>query len=283
MPSIAIRMIKTAGSILRQEGPLALTRAVVRKLSRSADADQPTLSSTAPDESDIAFNVLSRDNFTGTMIDVGAHYGGALKRFAQSQWQVYAFEPDSENRTHLEARFGDHTNVRIDARALSDKSAVKVPLFRSEESTGISGLSAFRPTHKQCETVDITTLTHFVSDQSIELVDFLKIDTEGFDLFVLRGMPWAHVQPRLILCEFEDRKTAPLGYTFHDLAGFLEQQGYRVIVSEWYPIERYGVTHRWRRFAPYPCALEDDKGWGNILAVNSDELYDRLIAACKLA
>jgi len=279
MSSAAIRMIKTAGTILRQEGPVALTRAVIRRLSRPAVAAQAPAISPAPDESDIAFEVLGGDRLSGTMVDVGAHYGGALERFAQSQWQVYAFEPDSQNRTHLKARFGDAPNVRIDARAVSDKDDANVPLFRSEESTGISGLSAFRPTHRQCETVDITTLAHLAGEQSIEQIDFLKIDTEGFDLFVLRGVPWERIQPRLILCEFEDRKTVPLGYTFHDLARYLEEQGYSVLVSEWYPIERYGIKHRWRRFVPYPCDLADTQAWGNLLAAK-EPLYGALVEKC---
>jgi hypothetical protein len=80
-------------------------------------------------------------------------------------------------------------------------------------------------------------------------VDFLKIDTEGFDLMVLKGYPWTQSpRPRVILCEFEDAKTVPLGYDFHQLAAFLVGEGYQLIISEWYPVKAYGGLHRWRRF-----------------------------------
>src|SRR3546814_14166191 len=65
------------------------------------------------------------------------------------------------------------------------------------------------------------------------------------------------------LCEFEDVKTVPLGYTYHDMAGFPLEQGYRVYVSEWHPIVRYGIRHDWRRLVPYPCELSDPSAWGN--------------------
>src|SRR3546814_10935540 len=89
--------------------------------------------------------------------------------------------------------------------------------------------------------------TLFRSD--IDGVDFLKVDTEGHDLFVLQGFPWERFRPAVIECEFEDAKTVPLGYTFHDMARFLLAKGYRVLVSEWHPIIRSGVRPDWRRSA----------------------------------
>ena len=84
----------------------------------------------------------------------------------------------------------------------------------------------------------------------------------------------------MILCEFEDRKTAPLGYTFHDMAKFLVDKGYRLVVSEWYPVVEYGKLHRWRRFAYYPCKLLDENAFGNIFAVHDETTYEAL---CSIA
>ena len=237
-----------------------------------------------PNESQIVFEALQVDRFTGVMIDVGAHYGGALSPFARSGWQVYAFEPDSVNREKLLASYGNLQNVHIDCRAVADKPQEKAILYRSQESTGISGLSSFHPSHQVGEKVDVTTLTCFLSRYEIEYkeLDFLKIDTEGFDLQVLQGFPWHKTLPRVILCEFEDSKSIPLGYTFYDLANFLVGYGYKLIVSEWYPIKRYGIQHDWRRFAKYPCNLEDSNAWGNIFAAKEDSIYNSLLHLCKL-
>lgn len=272
-----IRKIGKAINILLSEGPVALINVLKRFITNKYGPERP-------DESEIAFNVLKADTFKGLMIDVGAHYGGALSPFALGGWKVFAFEPDSMNREKLVESFGDAQNVIIDGRAVSDEMHEKAVLYRSEDSTGISGLSSFLPSHQIAEEIEVTTLESVFAEYGLtqEEVNFLKIDTEGFDLHVLRGFPWPISSPQLILCEFEDSKTVPLGYTFHDLADFLVGHGYRLIVSEWHPIKSYGDTHDWRRFATYPCQLEDSKAWGNIFATKKDEIYESLLNICNL-
>jgi hypothetical protein len=158
-------------------------------------------------------------------------------------------------------------------------------LYKSPESTGISGLSSFHPSHTAAEKVKVTTLELFLKEQNIaeSEIDFLKIDTEGYDLFVLKGIPWKKNPPALILCEFEDKKSLPLGYSFHDLAKFLKDQGYKLIISEWYPIRVYGGLHDWKRFTTYPCELGDPNAWGNIPEAREDDLYQSLRQACNLS
>lgn len=271
------RKIKTAVRTLLREGPVAFLRACRNYMA-------VTYGSYRPSESEIAFDVLDTDPVQGLMIDVGAHHGRALAPFARSGWQVFAFEPDSRNRASLLKSFGDCRNVVVDARALSDHRQEKAVLYRSEESTGISGLSCFHSSHRPAEEVEVTTLESFLDERGMadEDVTFLKIDTEGFDLHVLRGFPWHLSSPRLILCEFEDAKTVPLGYRFHDVCAFLQGHGYKLVVSEWYPIKRYGDPHKWRRFATYPCQLQDSNSWGNILAAGDREIYEKLLRACNL-
>jgi len=268
--------INKAYGILTNEGVNAFFRAFKRYIN-------PRLDPYKPDETRIVFDALEADKFNGLMIDVGAHFGDSIFPFAQSGWRVFAFEPDSKNREILNKAFDGFSNVVIDNRAVSNQIQEKAILFRSEVSSGISGLSSFHPSHKPGEDVNVITLEYFFGEKGIEgqTIDFLKIDTEGFDLLILQGIPWSKISPRLILCEFEDSKTIPLGYTFHDLANYLVNQGYKLIVSEWHPIKRYGGPHDWRRFASYPCKLEDQKAWGNILATKEDNLYFSLIRLCN--
>ena len=212
---------------------------------------------------------FTMSNNSGIMIDVGAHQGYALMPFLNSGWRVFAFEPDNSNRNKLLERLKTNKNkhlVVIDSRCVSNKSLNGVSFYTSEQSTGISGLSAFHESHHESQKVDVITLTEFFEDKPMPDVDFLKIDTEGHDLFVLQGYPWARGKPRIIECEFEDVKTVPLGYSFHDLARFLKDKGYKVYVSEWHPIVRYGIQHDWRQLMRYPCELSDKKGWGNFIA-----------------
>jgi len=200
------------------------------------------------------------------MLDVGAHHGSSLASFARAGWTVHAFEPDTTNRSALEQRWGDEHNVRIDPRAVSNEIKHDVPFYASAESTGISSLSAFQPSHELAGTVSTTTLATYCDEHNVDRVDFLKIDAEGHDLFVLQGVPWETLSPGVIVCEFEESKTLPLGYGFTDLADYLIEKGYVVYVSEWYPVRRYGISHDWRELKRYPCALTTEQAWGNLIA-----------------
>ena len=229
-------------------------------------------------ECHVVFNLLHRPGQAGVMLDVGAHRGGSLQKFAEAGWNVFAFEPDSENRKELTRAFGSRSNVVISDEAISDRVAQGVPFFASDESTGISGLSAFRETHREVARVNTVTLNEIVARHNLDTVDFLKADVEGFEMAVLRGLDFARVKPKAVEVEFEDSRAT--GHTSHDLACFLMQQGYTVYVSQWHPVERYGVTHSWECIRKYPCAIPEDS-WGNLLAFIQDPPAADLIKALR--
>jgi len=182
------------------------------------------------DESNALKHYFEAQVAEGVMLDVGAHRGGSCGPFLRSGWTVYAFEPDTENRRQLEDLAARYPKLAIDDRAVSDFESGAAAFYRSPLSSGISSLSAFDPSHVANGSVGVTTLRSFCAARGIERVDFLKVDTEGHDLFVLRGFPWESMQPSVILCEFEDQKTEPLGYGCKDMGRLLIENGYRVLV-----------------------------------------------------
>lgn len=269
-----LKKTRTAVHILQHDGMPAVIRVVRNKLDHSY----------RPDETGIVFGLLHQPGYLGMMIDVGAHHGDSHRLFAQAGWQVLAFEPDANNRAKLLENRASLPNVQVDSRAVSDHSSQGVPFYHSAESSGVSSLQAFLASHEQAGMVDVVSLADYFAKAGTNFpdVDFLKIDTEGFDLMVLQGVPWDRMQPRVILCEFEDAKTLPLGYSFHMLAGYLKEKGYHLLVSEWQPIRCYGEQHHWRCFSCYPCRLQHARAWGNIFAVRDEGLYVRLVEMCGL-
>jgi len=204
------------------------------------------------------------------MIDVGAHIGGSVQHFVDKAWRIYCFEPDSANRKHLLSKFGDCKNITVDSRAVSESIESQKAYYASEVSTGISGMLAFHESHKLVGTVDVTTIADIVAVNNLEHIDFLKIDVEGYDFSVLKGIPWDKIIPEVIECEFEDAKTKCLGHSWKDMCEYLVEKGYTVYVSEWHPIIRYGIRHDWRQLIRYPCELADPNGWGNLLVFKND-------------
>ncbi|BAQ15707.1 FkbM family methyltransferase [Methyloceanibacter caenitepidi] len=234
------------------------------------------------DETKVVAELLSKKRGeSNVMFDVGAHVGTSAAFFDALGWSLYCFEPNDENRARLTARFGENPRIRIDKRAVGEAVEKDQAFFVSEESTGIGTLHAFRDTHEEACTVDVTTVGEVARQHGVEKIDFLKIDVEGLDFAVLKGVPWDTIKPEVIECEFEDAKTVPLGHTYTDMADFLVDKGYTVYISEWHPIIRYGIAHDWCRLTKYPSALATPQGWGNLLAFREDPGLDSLAAAFR--
>ncbi len=213
-----------------------------------------------------AFFNRAKTRTPGVMIDVGAHFGESFGPYEKKGWKVLAFEPDPSNRERIKIK-SDKT--KLYDFAVSNQSGLELEFFTSDESSGISGLVAFHDTHTSKFKVKTITLTEIVEEEQVSNVDFLKIDTEGNDLLVLKGFPFDKMKPQVILCEFEDKKTQHLDYTYNDMGDYLMSKGYKVFISEWYPIERYGVKHKWHSIKPYDSnsKLNDPSGWGNFIGV----------------
>lgn len=240
------------------------------------------LSGKSIEEVDIVYKIFQNEPGKGKiMLDVGAHFGTALMPFAKKGWTVYAFEPDPSNREKLLTQIADYQNIIPDIRAASDTTGDTVSFFTSDVSTGISSMSAFHESHKETSKVETIRLADFCKEKGIQSADFLKIDTEGFDLFVLKGFDWENQKhPDYIVTEFEDRKTKPLGYTFLEQAQYLTDRGYKVLVSEWYPIVEYGRRHKWKRFVTNPELVTDELAWGNIVACKPEN-FEKLKKIAK--
>lgn len=219
-------------------------------------------------ETEMIFKYLNKYN--GNMIDVGAHFGTSAKLFLENNWNVFCYEPDPNNRKKLLANLEKYPNKIISEKAISNKINELVVFYNSDESTGISSLLPFNENHKKICEVKTSTLTKEIEENKIENVDFLKIDTEGYDFMVLQGFPWDLMKPSIIECEYEDSKTTKLGYTVKEMINFLKSKKYHIYVSEWHPIIRYGIRHEWKRFFKYENQNINPKSWGNIIAFSKE-------------
>jgi FkbM family methyltransferase len=207
------------------------------------------------------------------LVDVGAANGAVSTRFLEMGWSVLAYEPDPDNRRQFELHVGKHPRVQLSSAAVSDKPAKSVTFFTSQVSAGVSTLSAFHESHEPTARVDVVTLAEDLRARDVRHVDFLKSDAEGFDFFVLRGFDWT-CAPRFVLYEFENRKTAPLGYSLADSSAYMADRGYHLVYSVWEPIVEYGRRHRWRGLYTTPPA-DAETCWGNVLCFRDKKDAER--------
>jgi FkbM family methyltransferase len=126
-----------------------------------------------------------------TVLDIGAHIGVHTRRFSRLagvQGRVYAFEASPENVAVLRhnvtsTRF---PNVEIVPAAVSDRCGTATLHL----SPGHSNHSLNAGYTAETGTVEVPCLSidAFCADRSISRVDFVKVDTEGAEPLVLRGM-----------------------------------------------------------------------------------------------
>lgn len=213
------------------------------------------------------------------MIDVGAQFGTSFRPYLNQGWRIVAFEPDSTKLPKLE-QYLSNPKLSFFRKAVGDKPVESVQFYTSPESTGISSLVPFRDSHAPSETVEVTTLAIELPKLGVTSIDYLKIDTEGYDLSVLRGHDWS-VRPEVIMAEFDELKTRPIGHDYRAIGDLLLANGYDAYVSQWAPLVRYGSGHAWHSLAQYPCDLHHPDAWGNFIAVRSDahvQTMEELIA-----
>jgi FkbM family methyltransferase len=236
------------------------------------------------EETDLAYDLfVTQGASSQVVVDVGAHRASSSSAFADQGWSVHAFEPDPSNRAAFLSRLGDYENVSLDPRAVSDVDGAIVTLYDSEESTGITSLIPFTDGHRPATEVTTVRLDTYLADRAVPHVDFLKIDTEGNDLLVLRGFPWAKMRPPVVLCEYADNKTVTIGYTTEDLLQYLVDLGYTILISEWHPIERYGIVHSFKQLRLYQGEAPENTSWGNLLAVTDPADAEALLELAPLA
>lgn len=188
--------------------------------------------------------VLSdRWNYTiKTIFDVGANEGQtaakALKCFPRAK--VISFEPHPATFARLVSRVGSLPRFTAVNLALGNEVKNDVQMFEYDGSL-LNSLIPNAPYpqkfayRSRCIFVKCTTLDTFCSERGIDEIDLLKVDTEGFDLFVLKGAA-AMIEARAIrfvYVEFNDLQKGgdDLGEALLPIDDLLRPHGYRFIAT----------------------------------------------------
>ena len=127
------------------------------------------------------------------VFDVGANVGNRTAPMLQLGTQIIAIEPQKECYTLLEKKFGN--KIRIVTKGLSDKEEIR-DFYISNASTISSFASDWIKSVKEDRfkgykwdkvvKVQMTTLDNLIKEFGLPV--FIKIDVEGFELAVLKGI-----------------------------------------------------------------------------------------------
>ena len=79
--------------------------------------------------------------------------------------------------------------------------------------------------------IDINTLDNYIEANKIDLIDIIKIDTEGFEFEILRGTTRNFKKVKLILFEHHYDLMLKKNYKFSDINNYLKFHNFKIIAK----------------------------------------------------
>ncbi len=174
-------------------------------------------------------------DFTSLVLEV---FDGASK--------IFCFEPLKKNIQALRERFGQNPNVVIEEFAL-DKSSGKSLIHFSDKNTKLASLYDRKidfagKANDRVEEIKTVSLSDFCSQQDIQRIDYLKLDTEGSELDVLAGARELVADKKITIIQFEFGGANIDSRTYFKDFWYLLSPNYhmyRILKDGLQPIEKY--------------------------------------------
>ncbi|NEO36987.1 MAG: FkbM family methyltransferase [Moorea sp. SIOASIH] len=178
---------------------------------------------------------LNRDHI---FYDIGANIGFftiIAAKLVGSSGQVYAFEPVPNNADIIlrNVELNSFSNVTVFPQAVSDSTGTG-ELLLAHHSGGATLATAGTPPDLRGEmTVDLVSIDDLVSQKTLKPPTVVKIDVEGAEINVLRGMIQTikEFQPILIY-EVDDGNQESFKLKNKTIEMFIDSLGYKIMPLE---------------------------------------------------
>jgi FkbM family methyltransferase len=166
----------------------------------------------------------SRNN---TFIDVGGHIGTISLPYSRLFKTVIAFEPNMSSFNFFKENISlnNCTNVSVTRKGVADKNGFCKIAYHNEVNSGCVYIKdCGKDDENAIEVVKLDDVEH------TSPVDFIKIDTEGSELFVLEGARSIISKYHPLICvETNDCSSKFFGYGKERIFEFMESLGYVVL------------------------------------------------------
>jgi FkbM family methyltransferase len=178
--------------------------------------------------------LLKRSQTLTTFFDIGANVGYysllASTQITINKGKIYAFEPVSKtyNRLLENISLNNLTCVKTYPFAISDSNATFKINIGNDQNWGMSSITKHKHSSNQSEIVKCMTLDTFCNENQVKNIDLIKIDVEGAEFKVLKGMEKIITDHKPeILIEILDENLNPNGITSQDVFNYLWEKGYK--------------------------------------------------------
>jgi FkbM family methyltransferase len=231
-------------------------------------------------------------------LDIGANQGDVTERLLQTGYEVYAFEPFLPVVEKLKNRLSNFSNLHVFPLALGaineerelhlvgDQNLVNdpnsQPLYPDADYTLLSSINIHSLPEGMVftETVPITVTTLETLHQQQQVpseVGLVKIDTEGFDLEVIRGM--GDYRYPVVVAEFWDEKF-PFGEFGVDnrlpnLVEAMKLRGYRWFIVIYRVFPNNEVSFYCNHL------ISVGSSWGNVFFFQEHSVFSEALKWCS--
>jgi len=190
--------------------------------------------SSLPVGADIFIDIHKRIGYGSlqTMFDVGANIGQTWEWFRRSEAaaKIYCFEPVKDAFIELKKKAGKDANVVFENIAFGEAAGEKtIRLYGHNSSLNSLNDAVMNQDFNSVEEkINIDTLDNYCLKNGIKKIDFLKIDTEGYEMNVLKGAEKMLSENRVsfIYCETGFLKQNKRNTYFADLTEWLAEKDY---------------------------------------------------------
>ena len=165
-----------------------------------------------------------------TIFDVGVCQGTFQLYEAFAGRRLVLIDPLPESEVRVRARFPDLSFEFIATGLGAAEGSAILNLTETPAKTGIperTPLTAERVIERR--TIDITTLDRIVEKTPYAEPFGLKLDTEGYELEILRGAEHALRKTEFIIAEISIKKRFVNGYRFSEAIALLSARGFELI------------------------------------------------------
>lgn len=168
------------------------------------------------------------------VFDVGANVGQFCNHCSEvfDKAKIYSFEPIKETYEKLVRNTKETKNINCFNFAFGDTKG-KEEIFLQESSV----INSLNPAvnireneNQKSQIIEINTIDSYCRDNRIDQIDLLKIDTEGFDLNVLKGARAMLEQRKVkfVFIEVTFDKDNAHNSSYNTINAFLEPMGYKI-------------------------------------------------------
>jgi len=196
------------------------------------------------------------------LIDIGAHKGESIKLFSKNFIikKIISFEASPINFEYLKKKIKDNkqgynnTEIVLENLALgAEDKIIEFNQFNESSSSTIKEIDKESKYYKrkfrlinflnnketyQKIKIKISKLKEYIEKNNIKKIDFMKIDTEGYEFEILLGLENKIKLVDIIMFEHHYDNMIKKGYTFEDINKLLIKNNFNQIYKSRMPFRK---------------------------------------------